>query len=294
MTVRSRKALPLIVAALGIVALLLLWLLAPRRPEAAAPGNGLSVGPRTAVASPEGASPASKPALAESPAPAPELPARPPGRIVGKVLIPSTVEHYSYRLYVYTSKGPEARDSLEGVDRFAFDGLTPGQKAVVLISSSGDLGSVVSPVTVLEGQETEVVLSPPAPTFLEGQVVDATGAEVPYLLIAYKEALPLKDVFGANASPTMTSTGEFGGTTETYKGRHLPTRSFSIDPWTGSLSRRVPTDKHGRFRLSLSSSPAALSVQILLGPGTLLKEESVIPSAGPLRLILPAGVDGEK
>lgn len=224
----------------------------------------------------------------------PEAPAVKSGRLLGKVVVPASVSTYAYRIYVFYPGGTEGNQTLEGVDHFIFDALKPGKKAVVLMSPNGDLGTATTMTTILEGQDAEVTLSPPKPTFLDGQVLDEAGKEVPDVLVTWTESLPVQELYGGNRPKNPVSSGSFGGAYSPTSGRRKPARYSHLEPVDGRLTRGVPTDDHGRFRLSLTSDQAVVPVKVLLDLDKPVKEEAVLPSSGPIRLIVPAGTVAPK
>lgn len=239
-------------------------------------------------AAPESGTPA---AAAPDPAPSPEK----FGRLVGKLALPASVDRYSYRIYVFHPTGTETNEAYEGVDRFEIDRLTPGRKAVVLISPKGELGTTSGMVTIFEGRETEIQLAPPMPSFVEGQVLDSSGKELSALLVTWTEPLPLQELYGANPPRNAVRSGSMGGSTKKPGERNPPSRYFLLDPVGGTLTRGVPTDEHGRFRLSLTSNQSSVRVRVMLDLDKVLHEVSILPSAGPIRVVVPvAAVDQKK
>jgi hypothetical protein len=296
MTERSRKALPVVVAALGFAVLLLIGLRASRRPDS--PGERGPIVQETSApiipAAPTAETTPAPTSSAEAPPQMPEASTTRTGRLLGKVVVPPSIETYANRVYIFNREGNEGDQKLEGVDQFVFDALKPGKKAVVLMAINGELGTAYAFATILEGQDAEVTLSPPKPTFLDGQVLDEAGKEVPDLLVTWTEALPVQELYGSNLPKYRMSTGTFGGSYSLPSGRHKPGPYSHIDPTEGTLTRGVPTDDHGRFRLSLTSNQAVVQVKVLLALNKSVKEEAVLPSSGPLRLIVPAGTTAPK
>lgn len=290
MTLRSKR-IPLLVALAGIAVLLFLALRQPSRSDVP-PASPPSAQPPAAQAPRESATPATTtpPAVPPGPSSTSPAPAETPsksGRIIGTVVVPPSVTRFAFRIYIFTPSGTETDEALEGVTNFIFDDIKPGRKAVVLMSPSGDLGTASAVIQVVEGSDTPVTLSPPAPTFLEGQVVDAEGKAAAGLLVTWKETLPVQELYLQGKPRNTVSSGSFGGPIDMKGERKAPSRYFLLDPANATITRSSLSDGEGRFRLSLTSDRAAVQVRVLKDLGHVLREESVVPGGPPLRLVLP-------
>jgi hypothetical protein len=51
--------------------------------------------------------------------------------------------------------------------------------------------------------------------------------------------------------------------------------------------RGVTTDAKGHFNLPVTSATDAVSLTVTKGKGQVLKEEMVLPGAGPARIVVP-------
>jgi hypothetical protein len=292
MTLRS-KSLPLLVALVGIAALLFLALRQQSRSDAPpgapppAPTPAAQV-PRESLTSATTTLPPVPPTPTSTPPAQAETPSK-PGRIIGTIVVPPSVTRWSFRIYIFTPSGTETDESFDGVTNFILDDIKPGRKAVVLLSPSGDLGTASAVIQVVQGNDTPVTLSPPAPTFLEGQVVDAEGKAAAGLLVTWNESLPVQELYPQGKPRNTVASGSFGGPIDMKGERKAPAHYFLLDPANATVTRSALSDQQGRFKLSLTSDREAVKVRVLKDLGHVLKEESVVPGGPPLRLVLPSG-----
>jgi hypothetical protein len=148
------------------------------------------------------------------------------------------------------------------------------------------LGAVV---TLQDDQVTELVLRPLRSVLLEGVVVDASGQGVFGIDLEFSVVVPLGKALPANESRVhgfAGGTGRGGGSGRSrYRGSSSGYSGF-LEEDRVDLTESVSTDSNGRFQLRLYTGSSAVALRLKRGE-ELIKEESVLPSQSPLRLIVP-------
>jgi hypothetical protein len=245
-----------------------------------------------------GATPdATAPAIPRPPPAAPNASSRLPGRILGRVILPQTVRNkavFSYQVYVFDAEGRmEGPRAFANSDRFELAGQSSGRKAIFFFSPAELMTCPCQVATVPEGGDCEVVLQPKACHMLEGRVVDANGMAIGGVYVTATETIPLPQDLYLEGKPAAiagleTAVSVTGATAPTGAERSdVPIWTLKVEPGEGRVSRGVITDPRGKFSLPLSSLEVPVPLSVSRGPAQLLKEEVVIPSAGPARIIVP-------
>lgn len=246
----------------------------------------------------------------ENPAPrqpqAPALPPRAPaqrtavnrpGQLSGKVVFPSPSRErreFSYKIYLFDEEGKNEKPrTISNSDRFEIHDLRPGRKGVLFFSPSEKLTCPYQIVTVPEGGVCETILQPAIAVPLRGQVVDANGSPVGGVTVKAVETLPLPgELYLRGTPPTdaaVTSPFTFEHFTKrgTTNSAEVRTGTIQIDPGRGQIARSVLTDSQGRFALLISSETLPVPLSVFRSPKEVLIEETVLPSAGAVRIMVP-------
>jgi hypothetical protein len=193
----------------------------------------------------------------------------------------------------------EMSESIEPVTQFDLGPLSPGRKALLLFSTSGSLSPITALATIEEGKDTEVILRPEKMAMLKGTLVDASGVVVPEITLEVDERLPLEG-FAAPRQPgnllsyEVETTGRGAGGSRLMVSRGPSSGyNFMMSPEAILLSWQVGTDSAGRFSLPLRPGTAGVRIHLKRGT-TVIKEESVVPSPEPIRLVVPLQTEPEK
>lgn len=223
-------------------------------------------------------------------------PAR-PGRVLGRVAFPTAGRNhrvFSYQIYVFSAEGTlDGPRPFANSDRFELTNLPPGRKAVFFFSPTEFLTCPYQIATVPEGGESQVVLAPSACHILEGKVVDANGTAMGGVYVTACETVSLPQELYLEGKPSAiadleTTVNSAGVTTSIGSNpAEIPALVLKVQPGEGRILRSAMTDARGKFLMPVSSVDIPISLTVSSGPGEILKEELVIPSSGPARIILP-------
>jgi hypothetical protein len=215
----------------------------------------------------------------------PPLPTIPPGWLRVRVTLPEGPRDRAFDVVVVTSDGSiEKRFSNDDSDQDELHPLAPGRKLVLLFSPSGSLETTTAFVTIAEDAESSLDLSPPASVPLKGEVVDASGMPVSGVEVEIEESLSYGGKFAPIFPDGIFSRGLLGVEPGGYS------YGCSIREKEMCLTRGFRTDARGRFVLPAGPNQAAVPVRILR-EGKPLKEEVILASKAPFRLVIP-GVAG--
>jgi len=198
--------------------------------------------------------------------------------------MPEDLHDCEFKVVVFTSDGNIEETFSNGDDQGDLRSLGPGMKAVLLFSVTGSLKPATGIVTIVEGAETTLDLSLTASEPLKGEIVDASGSPVSDVEVQIEETLAYGEKFGTTFQKNL-SYGLAGMEVGTA-GSGGPTYSCSIGEKGFLLTRGYRTDARGRFVLASGSNRTAVPVQIYR-EGTLLKEEVILASRAPVRLVIP-------
>jgi hypothetical protein len=202
-----------------------------------------------------------------------------------------------FRVIVFSQKGPiHKSEELPGAESFKIGPVSTGKKAVFVFPQKAPFGAALALATVVEDAEVEVRMRLPKAFPIEGVVVDNTGRPVPEVKVDVEEPLALPEfrvsVEGENSMELWVASGGGGSGHSTYRGG---TSHYSF--WMGvggvEFSYGAGTDSNGRFKLPCCSAQPAVTLKIKRGK-VLIKEESVVPSQGPLRLVIPVQAEDPK
>lgn len=280
----TRRALLL---ALVFVAILLV--VVTRRPFPRKPSRPPAV---PVVQTPTPIAPVSKPApetKTETPPSAeePETPA-PTGWLRVTLENPTGLERFKFSAVVFDDRGStEKRLSDSTLQQFDIGPLKPGRKAVVLFAPEGDLVPVGSLATIPEQGDATLRLEVRAAEVLRGVVVDASGKGVEGVEVGFSVVFPLP---GWEVQNPKRYGGVMGGrTTLTAGGARRMDESSGYSLMLSEegfrLRQHLTTGTEGRFSMKVYG-PAAVQLSLRLDT-KLLKEESVLPSMSPVRLVIP-------
>lgn len=220
-------------------------------------------------------------------------PAAPPAaaaRLRGRILLPwpeKKKSEYSYAIYVFTPEGKiEGPTLFVNTDRFDLPSVSPGRRAVVFCPVVENLGFASHVVVVPEQGDVDVSVKPQLTYLLAGRVVDANGAGVGGVTITVQEPLTFPAELYLQGRPTSADVVE--RTMQTAPGVQDPTpTTVVLDPLKGLISRSVTADSRGNFGVALASPTDPVSLSIRRGKTDVLKEETVLPSGGAVRIVVP-------
>jgi hypothetical protein len=226
----------------------------------------------------------------------PPPPAAPAGGVVkGHVTLPwqeRKKPSYAYAIYAFTTDGKiEGPKTFANTDQFELPGLTAGRKAILFYPLLENLSFPYQVVEVPSAGTVEVTLRPRVPFLLSGRVVDANGAAVGGVMVVAQETLPLPSELYQQGRPAEAAVVE--KTSEPVVNPAAPpveeivSTYVRIDPLSGHLARGVTTDARGHFSLPVSSPTDPVPLVLRRGPSDVLKEETVLPSAGGIRIVVP-------
>jgi len=229
--------------------------------------------------------PETKPVDASSPA----------GRVKGRVLLPWQERKkttYAYALYAFSPDGKvEGPKNVVNTDQFEWIGLTPGRKAILFYPLLENLSFPYQILEVPASGAVEMVLRPAIPFLLSGRVVDANGRGVGGVMVIAHEIIQLANDLYLQGRPAEAAVVE--KTSDPVISPAAPaiedivSTYVRIDPLAGKLSRGVTTDAKGHFALPVASPSDPVSLTINRGKGDVLKEETVLPGGGAVRIVVP-------
>jgi hypothetical protein len=211
-------------------------------------------------------------------------------RLRGRVLLPwleKKKSEYSYAISLLTPEGKVEGTSLfVNTDRFEFPSVHPGRRAVLFCPVVENLTFASQVVVVPERGDVDVIIKPQLTYLLAGRVVDANGAGVGGLTITVKEPLTFPAELYLQGRPATAEVVE--RTMQTAPGVQDPTpTTVLIDPLKGLISRNVTADSRGHFGVALASPTDPVSLLIRRGKTEVIKEETVLPSGGAVRIVVP-------
>ncbi|HLY11511.1 MAG TPA: hypothetical protein VKW04_19570, partial [Planctomycetota bacterium] len=170
-------------------------------------------------------------------------------------------------------------------------GLAPGRKSILFYPLLENLGFPYQIVDVPPNGVVEVVLRPRVPFLLSGRVVDANGSGVGGVMVIAQESIQLPNELYVQERPSEATIVE--KTSEPVVNPAAPavedivTTYVRIDPLAGRLSRGATTDARGHFSLPVTSATDPVPLTISKGRVTVLKEETVLPNGGAVRIVVP-------
>lgn len=198
---------------------------------------------------------------------------------------------YAYAIYAFTADGKlEGGKQFTNSDRFELD-LTPGRKAVLFYPLLENLSFPYQVIELPEKGDVEVLLRPRVPFLLNGRVVDANGAGVGGVTVVAHETIPLPQELYMAGKPAEAAVLE--KTSDPVVSPTAPavedivSTYVRVDPLSGRLSRGVTTDAKGHFNLPVTSATDPVPLTVQRSRSEVLKEETVLPGAGPVRVIVP-------
>jgi hypothetical protein len=225
----------------------------------------------------------------------PAEPAAPTGAVRGRLTLPSLERKktsYAYAIYAFTADGRiEGPKNFTNTDQFELPGLSPGRKAILFYPLLENLTFPYQIVEVPPGGTVEVALRPKVPYLLSGRVVDANGAGVGGVMVIAQETILLPSELYQQGRPAQAEVVE--RTSEPVVNPAAPpledivSTYVRIDPLAGRLSRGVTTDAKGQFALPVTSPTDPVPLTIRRGASDVLKEETVLPGAAAVRIIVP-------
>jgi len=220
----------------------------------------------------------------------PAEPAGPGARLRGRVLLPwleKKKSEYSYAVYILTAEGKvEGQSLFVNTDRFDFPSISPGRRAVLFCPVVENLTFASQVVVVPERGDVDVSVKPQLSYLLAGRIVDANGAGVGGLTIVVQETLTFPAELYLQGRPVTAEVVE--RTVQTTPGvQDVTPTTVVIDPLKGLISRSVTADSRGHFGLPLASPTDPVSLSIRRGKTEVLKEETVLPSGGAVRIVVP-------
>ncbi len=206
-------------------------------------------------------------------------------RLRGRVLLPwpeRKKSEYSYVIYLFTPEGKvEGVSTFNNRELFELPNVTPGRKAVLFYPTIETLTIASQVVVVPERGDSDVTLKPQLATLLAGRVVDANGAGVGGVTVSSQEALSFPQELYLQGKPATAAGVERTGAQDTSS------VAVHIDPLAAKVTRSVLSDSRGHFSLPISSRNDPVPLTILRGKTELLKEETVLPANGPVRIVVP-------
>jgi hypothetical protein len=221
--------------------------------------------------------------------------ARAGGLVKGRIALPwqeRRKSSYAYAIYAFTDDGKvEGPKTFTNTDQFELPGLTPGRKAILFYPLLENLTFPYQIVEVPAGGTVEVALRPRVPYLLSGRVVDANGAGVGGVMVIAQETLQLPNELYVRERPaeaaSVEKTSEPVVSPVTPAPEDIVSTYVRIDPLAGRFSRGVMTDAKGHFALPVTSPTDPVPLTISRGATSVLKEETVLPSAAGLRIVVP-------
>jgi len=198
---------------------------------------------------------------------------------------------YAYAIYAFTADGKvEGGKQFTNTDRFELE-LGPGRKAVMFYPLLENLSFPFQVVEVPERGEVEVLLRPRVPYLLSGRVVDANGAGVGGVTVVAHETIALPQELYLQGRPAEAAVVEKSSDPVVSPAgpavEDIVSTYVRIDPLAGRLSRGVTTDAKGHFNLPVTSASDPVPLTVQRGKVEVLKEETVLPGAAPLRIVVP-------
>lgn len=193
-----------------------------------------------------------------------------------------------FRLIVFSQAGHiDKSEQFHGAPTVKVGPIVTGKKVVLVLPGTGSYGCATLFATVVEGTESEVPVRLPKGFEIRGSVDDGSGKVVPELAVDVDLCLPI-DSFGEGILGRMESmiiSRGAGIGRSTYRGgsSHY---SYYLHDGKILLSFGATTDSNGKFRLPLLTSQGAVALKITRDK-QVLKEESVVLSSDPLRLVVP-------
>lgn len=218
-----------------------------------------------------------------------------PGRVRGRVWLPWQERRkasYAYAVYAFGADGRvEGPKTVANSDRFELSGLRPGRQAILFYPLLENLSFPYQVVDVPANGEVEVALRPSIPFLLGGRVVDASGRGVGGVMVVAHESIQLANDLYLQARPAAAAavekTSEPVVTPVSPQAEAIVTTYVRIDPLAGRLSRGVTTDAKGQFELPVTSATDPVPLTISRSPSDVLKEETVLPGAAGVRIVVP-------
>jgi len=277
------------IALAGALALTSVALLRSLRPSVSPPPPPRSGEPRTSDASCLSDEKASR-AAHLVPETKPAEPAAAAARLRGRVLLPwleKKRSEYSYAIYLLTPEGKvEGPWMFVNTDRFELPSVGPARRAVLFCPVVENLTFASQVVVVPERGDVDVSIKPQLSTLLAGRVVDANGVGVGGLTITVQEPLTFPSELYVQGRPAAAEVLE--RTMLSALGVQDPTpTTVLIDPLKGLILRRVTADARGHFGVALASATDPVSLSIVRGKAEVIKEETVLPSGGGVRIVVP-------
>lgn len=285
----SKRTWGIAIGLAGAVALTSFAMLRPRREVEAPPPPGRPADPRMSDASclvDERASRAAHLA-AESKVAGPVAAAV---RLRGRVLLPwpeKKKSEYSYSIYLFAPDGKvEGPLTFVNTDRFELPSVSPGRRAVLFCPVFENLTVASQVIVVPEQGDLDVTLKPQLTFLLAGRIVDANGAGVGGSYVTIHEPLTLSTELYLQGKPASAATVE--RTMQSAPGvQDVAPTTILIDPLKGVLTRIVRADSRGHFALPLASPTDPVSLSLGRSRTESLKEETVLPGAGGVRIVVP-------
>ena len=230
-----------------------------------------------------------------TPEPKPVDASSPVGRVKVRVLLPWQERKkttYAYALYAFTPDGKvEGPKNVVNTDQFEWSPLTPGRKAILFYPLLENLSFPYQVVEVPASDGVEITLRPTIPFLLSGRVVDANGRGVGGVMVIAHENIQLANDLYLQGRPAEAAVVE--KTSDPVISPAAPaiedivSTYVRIDPLAGKLSRGVTTDAKGHFALPVASPIDPVSLTINRGKDDVLKEETVLPGGGAVRIVVP-------
>jgi hypothetical protein len=221
--------------------------------------------------------------------------ASPAGTVHGHVVLPwqeRKKSSYAYAIYAFTAEGKiEGPRNFTNTDQFELTGLSPGRKAILFYPLMENLTFPYQVVDVPAKGTIEVSLRPRVPYLLSGRVVDANGAGVGGVMVIAQETTQIPYELYQSGRPAeamiveKTSEPVISPTAPAIE--DIVSTYVRIDPLAGRLSRGVTTDAKGHFHLPVTSATDPVPLTISRGTSTVLKEETVLPGAAAVRIVVP-------
>jgi hypothetical protein len=236
---------------------------------------------------------------AESPTPPAAAPGerRRTGRILGRVLLPDpdrSSKHFSYQIYFFGADGTlDGPRTFANNDRFELTSVPPGRKAVFFFSPTEILTCPYQIAVVPEGGDAEVELAPKKCRVLEGKLVDANSGPMGGLYVLASETIGLPQELYLEGKPASVARLDLevtaaGATLSIEENPSvIPAQILKIHPEEGLVLRGTIASPQGKFSVPLSTLEVPVRLSVSRGPSEVIREEVVVPSLGPARIILP-------
>jgi len=223
------------------------------------------------------------------------LAAIPEGSVKGKVALPwqeRKKSTYAYALYAFTADGKvEGPRNVVNTEVFEWTGLSPGRKAILFYPLLENLSFPYQIVDVPSSGAVEVTLRPAIPFLLSGRVVDANGRGVGGVMVIAHESIQLANDLYLQGRPSEAAIVEKLSDPVISPAapavEDIVSTYVRIEPLAGRLSRGVTTDAKGHFALPVASPTDPVSLTINRGKADVLKEETVLPQAAGVRIVVP-------